>query len=115
MSKAARAGDICSMQSPRTGDGDILHFLTRTLQAHIMDAEPQDVLEKLENLKTALAQQEITLAAWPASRSKDRICAALARAISGVTQIVDDIRTGAHRNADACILATGTKSATKVF
>jgi hypothetical protein len=72
-------------------DQDVLHFLSRTLQAHCLDAEPQYVLTKLKNLQSALSQQEITLADWPDSPSKERICAALAKARNVVSQIVDDL------------------------
>ncbi len=68
----------------------MLHLLSRTLQAHTLDTEPQTVLTKLENLKDALTQQEKTLSAWPDSPSKERICAALAKARRQVAQIVDD-------------------------
>jgi hypothetical protein len=75
----------------KTGDPDVLHFLRRTLQAHTLDAEPADVLAKLQNLKTALEQQEVTLLAWPTSASKDRMCAALEKAKNVITQIIDDL------------------------
>jgi len=39
-----------------------------------------------------LAQKEGTLADWPDSPSKDRICAALAKAKQLVAQIVDDFQ-----------------------
>ncbi len=55
-----------------------------------LDAEPQHVLMKVQNLKDALAQQEQSLSAWPDSPSKQRMCAALARAKRQVAQIVDD-------------------------
>lgn len=78
-------------QAASEGDNDVLHFLTRTLQAHIIDAEPHDIVEKLQNLKTALERQERTLKDWPASASKDRLCAALAKARGVVAQIVDEM------------------------
>jgi hypothetical protein len=90
MSKAASTVDIARAPVQKSQDGDVLHFLTRTLQAHFLDAEPQDVLAKLQHLQRALAQQERTLAAWPDSASKDRICAALAKAKRLVAQIIDD-------------------------
>jgi hypothetical protein len=90
MSKTAKLSDAEGMPSENPQDGDVLHFLTRTLQAHILDGEPQDVLAKLQNLNAALAQQEGTLADWPDSPSKDRICAALAKAKRLVAQIVED-------------------------
>jgi hypothetical protein len=86
MSKVAKSSDVAPT------NGDVLHFLTRTLQAHILDAEPRDVLKKLQNLKAALAQQEGTLADWPDSPSKDRICTALAKAKRLVAQIVEDFQ-----------------------
>jgi len=39
------------MSTAPASEGDVLHFLTRTLQAHIIDAEPHDVLAKLQNLQ----------------------------------------------------------------
>jgi len=95
MSKPAKTPDVARVAAEisRDGqDGDVLHFLTRTLQAHILDAEPTDVLAKLQNLEAALALQEGTLADWPDSPSKDRICAALAKAKQLVAQIVDDFQ-----------------------
>jgi len=95
MSKPAKTPDIAraACENSQGGqDGDVLHFLTRTLQAHILDADPAAVLAKLQNLKVALAQQEGTLADWPDSPSKERICAALAKAKRLVAQIVDDFQ-----------------------
>ena len=90
MSNAAKLTDIAGASLPRTSDqaaeSDVLHFLTRTLQAHFLDAEPHDMLAKLRNLKNALEQQEVTLSDWPDSPSKDRICEALAKAKNLVTQ-----------------------------
>ena len=100
MSKAAKLTDSGNAPSSGAADQDVLHFLTRTLQAHTLDAEPQDVLVKLQNLKRALDQQETTLADWPDSPSKDRICAALAKAKNVVAQIVDEFGiTAADRSA----------------
>jgi hypothetical protein len=95
MSKAATKNDIGGALPAAGGDHDVLHFLRRTLQAHTLDAEPGDVLAKLQNLRTALEQQEITLSAWPASASKDRMYAALETAKTVITQIVDDFTMAA--------------------
>jgi hypothetical protein len=81
-------------------DNDVLHFLSRTLQAHILDTDSQGVLGKLQNLMIALEQQESTLSDWPDSSSKDRICAALAKARSAVSQIVEDIGGAAQNRPD---------------
>lgn len=91
MTKAAKASEIARVphRKSQAADGEVLHFLTRTLQAHLLDAEPRDVLAKLQQLQKALAQQERTLADWPDSPSKVRICAALAKAKRLVGQIVD--------------------------
>ncbi len=100
MSKAANLTDSGNAPSSGAADQDVLHFLTRTLQAHTLDAEPRDVLAKLQNLKSALDQQEMTLADWPDSPSKDRICAALAKAKNVVAQIVNEFGvTAADRSA----------------
>jgi len=64
MSKAVKTPAMGRVHFQESQDTDVLHFLTRTLQAHILDAEPQDVLAKLQNLKDALAQQERTLSDW---------------------------------------------------
>jgi hypothetical protein len=40
MPKTAKATDIGGRPK---ADSDVLHFLTRTLQSHVLDAEPQDV------------------------------------------------------------------------
>jgi hypothetical protein len=100
MAKAATKTDVGDEFPTRSDDHDVLNFLRRTLQAHTLDAEPADVLAKLQNLKNALEQQEITLAAWPASASKDRMCAALAKAKSVIAQIVDDFRIAAAEHSD---------------
>jgi hypothetical protein len=92
MPKAAKKIDVdvtASTGPKKAADGDVLHFLTRTLQAHLLDSEPQDMLAKLQNLKDALDRQETTLAAWPDSPSKERICVALAKARALVAEIVD--------------------------
>jgi hypothetical protein len=100
MSKAANLTDSGNAPSSGAADQDVLHFLTRTLQAHTLDGEPRDVLAKLQNLKRALDQQETTLADWPDSPSKDRICAALAKAKNVVAQIVNEFSvTSADRSA----------------
>jgi len=100
MSKVAEINAGSRMPSPnsidRRDDSDVLHFLTRTLQAHFLDAEPRHVLEKLRNLKSALDQQETTLSDWPDSPSKDRICAALTKAKNLVAQIVDEFGAAAE-------------------
>jgi hypothetical protein len=83
------------------GETDVLHFLSRTLQAHFLDAEPHEILAKLRNLKNALEQQEATLSRWPESPSKERMCAALAKARNLITQIADEY--GAAAGGDAGI------------
>ncbi|MFZ0421609.1 MAG: hypothetical protein WAL80_01895 [Xanthobacteraceae bacterium] len=82
-------------------EGDVLHFLSRTLQAHFLDAQPQDMVAKLRTLRTALDQQEITLSRWPDSPSKARICAALEKAKNLVTQIADEYGASAVGDAAA--------------
>jgi hypothetical protein len=99
MSKPAKLTAIGERPPSKSADQDVLHFLSRTLQAHVLDAEPQDVLVKLQNLKRALDQQETTLAEWPDSPSKDRICAALAKAKTVVAQIVDQYDTTAIKSS----------------
>jgi len=99
MSKTAKLSDIGEAPLSSGADQDVLHFLSGTLQAHILDAEPQDVLTKLQNLKRALDQQEVTLSDWPDSASKGRICAALAKAKNFVAQIVDDFAATAEKPA----------------
>ena len=100
MSKAANAIENHSVSPARTGDNDVLHFLSRTLQAHFLDARPQEVLTKLQNLMIALEQQESTLSGWPDSPSKNRICTALATARSAVSRIVEDLSTAARQQPD---------------
>ncbi|MFZ3359215.1 MAG: hypothetical protein WCA56_07060 [Xanthobacteraceae bacterium] len=97
MPKTANAAAAINGHLSRAADGDVLHFLTRTLQAHILDAEPQNVLEKLQNLQSALEQQEVTLSDWPDSASKDRICTALAKARNAVSQLVNDLGAAAQK------------------
>jgi translation initiation factor RLI1 len=108
MPKAAKKIDVDvaasiapkSIAPKKAADGDVLHFLTRTLQAHFLDSEPQDMLAKLQNLKDALDRQEATLAAWPDSPSKERICTALAKARALVAEIVDQFANSAQKQSD---------------
>lgn len=98
MSTAAKASTDHRDALSQAAEGDILHFLSRTLQAHSLDGEPQGALEKLQTLMIALQQQESTLANWPDSPSKTRMCAALAKARSTVSKIVEDL---ARKHADS--------------
>jgi hypothetical protein len=91
MTKAAKK--VEGNGAAAAGGGDILHFLTRTLQAHTFDAQPQDVMVKLESLKTALDRQEAALSDRPESPSRERIRAALADARNLIGKIVDDLET----------------------
>ncbi len=100
MPKAANAIENHSAPLARAADNDVLRFLSRTLQAHFLDAKPQDILAKLQNLEIALEQQETTLSAWPDSPSKSRICAALAKARNAVSQIVEDLSAAARSEPD---------------
>jgi hypothetical protein len=100
MAKTANAIEDYRALSSRSADNDVLHFLSRTLQAHFLDARPQDVLAKLQNLMIALEQQETTLSGWPDSPSKNRICTALATARSAVSRIVEDLSTAARQQPD---------------
>lgn len=103
MSGTTKSTQLAGARSARaaqsTAESDVLHFLSRTLQAHCLDAEPKHMLEKLRNLKIALDQQEITLSHWPDSPSKERICAALTKAKNLVTQIVDEFGIAATPQA----------------
>ncbi len=102
MSKAAKPAGAAPAHFQKSNDGDVLHFLSRTLQAHTLDDEPRHVLAKLQNLKDALAQQEKTLSTWPDSPNKERICAALAQAKRQIAQTVDDFqKAGDATIADA--------------
>jgi hypothetical protein len=101
MSKAAKPIEDRGAQLLRAADTDVLHFLSRTLQSHFLDARPQDVLDKLQNLHTALEEQENTLSEWPDSPSKERICAALAKARNAISQIVEDLGSAARIPSDA--------------
>jgi hypothetical protein len=99
MSKAATKTDIGGALLAKAAEHDVLHFLRRTLQAHTLDAEPAAVLAKLQNLKIALEQQEVSLSAWPASASKDRMCAALAKAKNVIALIVEDFAIAAQERS----------------
>lgn len=108
MAKAAKAIDFDrvlfaaapSVDQPKAAEADVLHFLSRTLQAHVLDSDPHHMLDKLHNLKTALDQQEIRLASWPDSPSKERICGALAKAKNLLAQIVDEFANVGQPCAD---------------
>jgi hypothetical protein len=110
MPKAAKRIDVAESIAPKStapkkaADGDVLHFLTRTLQAHFLDSEPQDMLAKLQNLKDALDRQDATLAAWPDSPSKERICTALAKARALVAEIVDQFANSAQKPSDVRVI-----------
>jgi hypothetical protein len=107
MPKAAKRIDVDlapSIAPKKAAEGDVLHFLTRTLQAHFLDSEPQDMLAKLQNLKDALDRQEATLAAWPDSPSKERICTALAKARALVAEIVDQFANTAQKQSDVGVI-----------
>jgi hypothetical protein len=109
MSKTAKISDTdhapsATAAEPRpmaakAAEGDVLHFLSRTLQAHFLDAQPQDMVAKLRTLRIALDQQETTLSRWPDSPSKARICDALAKARNLVTQIADEYGASAGDNS----------------
>ena len=94
MTKAATAGEGRRTSFPQTADGDVLHFLSRTLQTHILDGEPEGALEKLQTLLTALEKQESTLSGWPDSPSKARLCSALAKARDTVSRVIADLTNG---------------------
>jgi hypothetical protein len=100
MPKAVNSIEDAAAPLARAGDSDVLHFLSRTLQAHFLDAKPQEILAKLRNLEIALQQQESTLSAWPDSASKSRISVALAKARSAVAQIVENLSTAARNESD---------------
>ena len=100
MSNAAKADDGYRAPLSQIADDDVLHFLSRTLKAHVLDAEPHGMLEKLHNLTIALEQQQSALAAWPDSPSKARICAALTKARSAVAKTVKDIEAMAPRSCN---------------
>jgi hypothetical protein len=100
MSKPVNAIEVDNAPLERAADNDVLRFLSRTLQAHFLDARPQDVLVKLQNLMVALEQQESTLSGWPDSPSKNRICTALATARDAVSRIVEDLSTAASQPPD---------------
>lgn len=91
MSKATKADEERRASAPQFAEGDILNFLSRTLQAHVIDGEPRGALEKLQTLMIALEQQQRTLSDWPDSASKARICAALAKARDTVAKVVADL------------------------
>ena len=91
MAKATHADENRPVSRPQAAESDVLPFLSRTLQAHILDGETHGALEKLQTLLIALEQQERTLADWPDTASKARICAALATARTAVSKIVADM------------------------
>jgi hypothetical protein len=101
MSQAVKAAEGRGAQLLRAADSDVSHFLSRTLRANFLDAEPQDVLEKLRNLHIALERQENTLSDWPDSPSKERICEAPAKARNAVSQIVEDLGAAAQMPSDS--------------
>jgi hypothetical protein len=100
MAKATTADEDRGASLPQAAESDVLGFLSRTLQAHVLDGESHGALEKLQTLLIALEQQEKTLSGWPDSASKARICAALATARTAVSKIVADLardRSGRER------------------
>lgn len=105
MTKAAKAGEERRTTLPKTAGDDVLHFLSRTLQAHNLDGESQGALEKLQTLMIALEKQEITLSNWPDSPSKARMCNALAKARDTVSRVVTDLARQRPEDAGRCIRA----------
>jgi hypothetical protein len=97
MKLTAKKTDRSHVPLPSDAGGGMLHFLTRTLQAHCRDSDPQIVLEKLKTLQSALDRQEVTLAHWPDSPSKHRICEDLGKAKTLVAQFVDEFGTAAQK------------------
>jgi hypothetical protein len=97
MSLTAKKTEQGRVPPPKAAGGNMLHFLTRTLQAHCLDSEPQIVLEKLKTLQSALDRQEVTLAQWPESASKHRICGELAKAKTLVAQFVAEFGAAAQK------------------
>jgi hypothetical protein len=91
MTKTAKAGEEPRKSHQHSTEDDVLHFLSRTLQAHNLDGESQGALEKLRTLMIALEKQETTLSNWPDSPSKARICGALAKARDTVSRVVADL------------------------
>jgi hypothetical protein len=91
MTKTAKADDGPRKSRQHSAEDDVLHFLSRTLQAHNLDGELQGALEKLRTLTIALEKQETTLSNWPDSPSKARICSALAKARDTVSRVVADL------------------------
>jgi hypothetical protein len=97
MSLTAKKTERGQVPLASAAGGDMLHFLTRTLQAHGRDSDPQIVLEKLKTLQSALDRQEVTLAQWPDSPSKHRICEELGKAKALVAQFLDEFGTAAQK------------------
>lgn len=105
MTKAAKAGEERRTSRSHSADDDVLHFLSRTLQAHNVDGASQGALEKLRTLMIALEKQEITLSDWPDSPSKARICSALAKARDTVSRVVADLARQ-HAERGGCDIRT---------
>ena len=91
MSKTTKLDDHRLAPAAPPADGEVLHFLSRTLQSHVLDGKPQSAQEKLQTLLSALEQQERTLSDWPESAGKARMCDALAKARGTVAKILADL------------------------
>jgi hypothetical protein len=99
MARPAKKSELGREPFRGLSDGEILLFVTRTLQPQLDDADAPNVFAKLQSLKDVLRQQEMTLPDWPDCSAKVRMGDALAAAADLIGQIIDDLVGAARRDA----------------
>jgi hypothetical protein len=99
MARPAKKSELGRKPFRGLSDGEILLFVTRTLQPQLDDADAPNVFAKLQSLKDVLRQQEMTLPDWPDCSAKVRMGDALAAAADLIGQIIDDLVGAARRDA----------------
>jgi hypothetical protein len=73
MSRTVKKSELAGEPFRRLSDGEILLFVTRTLQPQSDDADVANVFAKLQSLRDILRQQEMTLPDGPDCAGNDRM------------------------------------------
>jgi hypothetical protein len=99
MARPAKSDALDRAPFHRMSDGEILLFVSRTLQPRF-DRADATAFAKLQNLTDILNQQEAILPDLPHGAGKDRLTETVARAKTLLAQITDD-RPGAAKTRSA--------------
>lgn len=100
MARPAKTNALDRAPIDRLSDGEILLFVSRTLQPQF-DGADATVFAKLQSLKDILEQQEAILPALLHGAGKDRFTSALTSAKTLVGQIADDLAGAAKTDCAA--------------